>query len=314
MRCTSFTKKRRQRERPNNNMKDMNTIAALDIGTNAVRFLICNIEEYGDTKKFRKVAFLRAPIRLGEDVFSEGYVSERRIGLLCEAMQGFAHLMKAFCVKDYRACATSAMREAENGDEVISRVKKASGIKMEIIPGTEEAQMIFTAGLPSGGKAWGDALHVDVGGGSTEVVVYADGEIVDSRSFPLGTVRYLKDAVKGKDEDYFKSELKKIGEKYRGDRIVGSGGNINKAQKLLNKRAGEPLSFVELKMLHDTLKGLTFEDRMKYFKLNPYRADVIIPALKIFLTVSKLCHSPMIFVPQVGLVDGIAATLCAKQK
>lgn len=295
-------------------MRDMNTIAALDIGSNAVRFLICNIEESCDAKKCRKVAFLRVPVRLGEDVFTEGRISSRRRALLCEAMQGFAHLMKTFDVKDYRACATSAMREAKNGGEVLEEIREKSGISVEVISGLEEAEIIYAAGVPTaGGENWKDSLHIDVGGGSTEIVVYAGGRVAESHSFRLGTVRMLKNAVKEEEKELFKSELRKIGDKYQNLRMIGSGGNINKAQKLLNKRVGEPLNFVELRMLYDTLKKMTFEERIKNFKLNPYRADVIIPALKIFLTVSKLCRAPTIIVPQVGLVDGITSILHAKQ-
>ena len=294
-------------------MRDMNTIAALDIGSNAVRFLICSIEESSDTKKCRKVAFLRVPVRLGEDVFTEGEISARRRMLLCEAMQGFSHLMKTFGVSEYRACATSSMREAKNGAEVLDEIREKSGIQVEVISGLEEAEIIYAAGVSSAGSEnWKDSLHVDVGGGSTEVVIYAGGRVAESRSFRLGTVRILKDAVEKGDKELFKKELKKIGEKYRGLRIIGSGGNINKAQKLLNKRVGEPISAVELRMLYDTLKKMTIEERINNFKLNPYRADVIIPALKIFLLVSKLCCAPTIIVPQVGLVDGIIAMLHAK--
>lgn len=295
-------------------MRDMNTIAALDIGSNAVRFLICSIEESSDTKKCRKVAFLRVPVRLGEDVFTEGEISARRRMLLCEAMQGFSHLMKTFGVSEYRACATSSMREAKNGAEVLDEIREKSGIQVEVISGLEEAEIIYAAGVSSAGSEnWKDSLHVDVGGGSTEVVIYAGGRVAESHSFRLGTVRILKDAVEEGDKELFKKELKKIGEKYRGLRIIGSGGNINKAQKLLNKRVGEPISAVELRMLYDTLKKMTFEERINNFKLNPYRADVIIPAQKIFLLVSKLCCAPTILVPQVGLVDGIIAMLHAKR-
>ena len=295
-------------------MRDMNTIAALDIGSNAVRFLICSIEESSDTKKCRKVAFLRVPVRLGEDVFTEGEISANRRMLLCEAMQGFSHLMKTFGVSEYRACATSSMREAKNGAEVLDEIREKSGIQVEVISGLEEAEIIYAAGVSSAGSEnWKDSLHVDVGGGSTEVVIYTGGRVAESHSFRLGTVRILKDAVEKGDKELFKKELKKIGEKYRGLRIIGSGGNINKAQKLLNKRVGEPISAVELRMLYDTLKKMTFEERINNFKLNPYRADVIIPALKIFLLVSKLCCAPTIIVPQVGLVDGIIAMLHAKR-
>ena len=155
-------------------MRDMNTIAALDIGSNAVRFLICSIEESSDTKKCRKVAFLRVPVRLGEDVFTEGEISARRRMLLCEAMQGFSHLMKTFGVSEYRACATSSMREAKNGAEVLDEIREKSGIQVEVISGLEEAEIIYAAGVSSAGSEnWKDSLHVDVGGGCTEVVIYA---------------------------------------------------------------------------------------------------------------------------------------------
>ena len=140
-------------------MRDMNTIAALDIGSNAVRFLICNIEESSDTKKCRKVAFLRVPVRLGEDVFTEGEISARRRMLLCEAMQGFSHLMKTFGVSEYRACATSSMREAKNGAEVLDEIREKSGIQVEVISGLEEAEIIYAAGVSSAGSEnWKDSL------------------------------------------------------------------------------------------------------------------------------------------------------------
>ena len=295
-------------------MRDMNTIAAIDIGSNAVRFMICSIEPTCDEKKCRKVAFMRLPVRLGEDVFTDGKISARRRGILCEGMQGFAHTMKAFGVTEYRACATSAMREAKNGTEVMEEIKQKSGIEIEIITGLEEAEIIYAAGEAcAGSEAWKNSLRVDVGGGSTEVVVYADGHVAESRSFRLGTVRILNNAVKDEDHDLFKAEMKKIGEKYSGLTIIGSGGNINKAQKLLNKREGQPIDRIELKMLYDTLKKMSFEERIRNFKLNPYRADVIVPALKIFLSISKLCLAPTIIVPQVGLADGIISMLRAKK-
>ena len=298
-------------------MKNMNTIAAIDIGSNAVRFLISNIEEDSD-KKCRKVAFLRVPVRLGEDAFTSGTISPERRARLCEAMQSFEHLMKAFGVRAYRACATSAMRDAKNGPEVLAEIKEKSGIDVEIITGETEAEIIYAAAQPfiasasCGGEK--NSLHVDVGGGSTEVVVYAEGRVAESYSFPLGTVRLLNKAVSSEEKDDFKAALREIGGKYSIQRIIASGGNINKAQKLLNKREGEPVSYIELKMLYDMLKKMTFEERIKNFKLNPYRADVIIPALKIFLTISKLCGAPNLIVPQVGLVDGIIAKLFAERR
>lgn len=293
-------------------MKDMNTVAAIDIGSNAIRFSICNIGDGIDPKKCRRVAFIRAPIRLGEDVFTEGKVTERRRDLLMEAMQGFRHLMTAFCVKKYRACATSAMREAQNGDEIIAEVKKCSDIDIEIISGTEEAQIIYAASGLAENPIAKNTINIDVGGGSTEVVLQSEGKILSECSFPLGTVRSLKGAIKKEDKKAYKAHLREIGEKYPGIAIVGSGGNINRAAELLSKRAGEMIAYVELKMLYDMLKKMSFEDRMRSFKLNPYRADVIIPALKIFLTASKQCNMAPIIVPQIGLTDGIIKQLIAE--
>ncbi len=295
-------------------MRNMNTIAAIDIGSNAVRFIICAVE--GSDKKCRKVAFLRVPIRLGEDAFISGVISQERGARLCEAMQSFRHLMKAFGVRACRACATSAMRDAENGAAVIAEIKEKSGIDVEVISGEQEAEIIYAAAQPflaSSGGGEKNTLHVDVGGGSTETVVYAEGRVAESHSFPLGTVRLLNKTVSGEEKSDFKAALRKIGGKYPIQRIIASGGNINKAQKLLNKHEGEPVSYIELKMLYDMLKKMTFEERIKNFKLNSYRADVIIPALKIFLTVSKLCGAPDLIVPQVGLVDGIIAKLCEER-
>ena len=210
------------------------------------------------------------------------------------------------------------MRDAKNGPEVLAEIKEKSGIDVEIISGEKEAEIIYAAAQPfiasAGGGGEKNSLHVDVGGGSTEVVVYAEGRVAESHSFPLGTVRLLNKAVSSGEKDDFKAALREIGGKYSIQRIIASGGNINKAQKLLNKREGEPVSYIELKMLYDMLKKMTFEERIKNFKLNPYRADVIIPALKIFLTISKLCGAPNLVVPQVGLVDGIIAKLFAERR
>lgn len=286
-------------------MKDMDNVAAIDIGSNAIRFLIYNIGDDTEIKKSHKVAFVRAPIRLGEDVFSSGEISQRRRELFSEAMQGFSHLMKAFCVKKYRACATSAMREAKNGREVIAEAKESSGIDVEIISGQEEAQLIYDASGLSDNPLARTTVNIDVGGGSTEVVLQSDGKILDAQSFPLGTVRSLKKAIKDEDKEAYKAHMKSIGERFPEIAIIGSGGNINRAAELLSKRDGEVIAYVELKMLYDMLKKMSFEDRVRSFKLNPYRADVIIPALKIFLMASKRCNGAPIIVPQVGLTDGL---------
>jgi len=285
---------------------DFNTLAAIDIGTNAISLLINNVDNSDGVDEFKKVAFLRVPIRLGEDTFSKGLIGESKLYRLNEAMMGFAHIMRAYKVSAYRACATSAMRDAENGQEVIASILKNSGIKIDIITGKEESEIIFEAGgLDSVMDKSKNYLYVDVGGGSTEVIVYSKQQKADSQSFQIGTVRMLAEGVKKEETDFFKEWLKDTYDKYAPLSIIASGGNINKVSKLLGKREKETLSYKEIKDLYDKLENLSYDERMRNFKLNAYRADVIIPALKIFLTVGKICNIDEIFVPKVGLVDGI---------
>lgn len=279
---------------------------AIDIGSNAIRLLINDIEGDGITADFKKTAFLRVPIRLGEDVFTKSEISDEKKERLIEAMQGFSHLMKAYWVTDYRACATSAMRDAKNGRLITDSILKESGINIEIITGNEEADIIYEAGGLNNFMDKGrNYLYVDVGGGSTEIVVYSGQQKVTSNSFQVGTVRMLVDAVKDGEEKRFKSWLKEVYKKHAPLSIIASGGNINKVHKMLGKAAKEPLNYTEVKVLYDTLYDLSYEERIQNFKLNTYRADVIIPALKIFLTIGKICKVNEIFVPKVGLVDGI---------
>lgn len=283
-----------------------NIFAGIDIGSNAIRLLINNIEGNEISPDFKKAAFLRVPIRLGEDVFTQGEISEDKRQRLIDAMQGFAHIMKAYQVEKYRACATSAMRDARNGKEITAIIERESGIKIEIINGQEEADIIYEAGgLNNVMDKNRNYLYVDVGGGSTEVVLYSNQQKITSNSFQLGTVRMLVDAVKEDEEVRFKSWLKDIYNEHAPLSIIASGGNINKVHKMLAKREREFLNYTEMKVLYDALKELSYEERIQNYKLNTYRADVIIPALKIFLTVGKVCKVNEIYAPKVGLVDGI---------
>ncbi len=285
------------------------TFGAIDIGSNAIRLLINTVEEYPDQVEFKKTAFLRVPIRLGEDVFTHGEVSPQKRERMCEAMAGFAHIMRAYGVQDYRAYATSAMREARNGAEIVEYIRKNSGIGIEIISGQTEADTIFANGLADMLAADKTYLYVDVGGGSTEVIVYSDRTKVDARSFALGTVRILSDAVDKDEMKKFKKWLGAIGQKYRPTAIIGSGGNINKVQKLLNKKDRETISRPELDMLYRYIKSFSFAERVHTMRLATYRADVIVPAMKLFLTVCTQCGIDEIIVPKMGLSDGIVRTL-----
>ncbi len=284
------------------------TLAAIDIGSNAIRLMINYVEQAdGNEVVFKRAAFLRVPIRLGEDVFTMGEISDVKLASLTEAMKSFAHLLKTFNTIGYRACATSAMREARNGQSVIEHIAKECGIQIEIISGKEEAQTIFEAGDMAGLMNSDQTyLYVDVGGGSTEVTLYADRRPVLSESFPIGTVRMISGAVGKEEFERFKRWLADMALPYCPVAIIGSGGNINKIHKLLGKKdPKDPLRFVEMKILYDQLKSMSYDQRIKNMGLNVYRADVIMPALKIFLTSAKVCKIDKVIVPKIGLADGV---------
>ncbi len=285
----------------------MNTVlAAIDIGSNAIRLLINTISKNSNGEdEYKKTCYVRMPIRLGEDVFSDGHISTEKIFRMREAFQAFSHLMRAYEVEKFRCCATSAMREASNGEEVVKDIFDSSGIHIEIISGKERSDFIYKAGdysqLLDPKKTY---LSVDVGGGSTEIIVYANGKKLNSYSFKIGTVRLLNDKCT-EEFSSMRKWLQEIVDKYQPKIIIGSGGNINKVHKLHNKKRQETISFFELKRLFSSLKLLSFEERMKEYGLNNYRADVIVPAIKIFMTVAKQCDISQIMVPKVGLSDGV---------
>jgi len=288
------------------------TIAGIDIGSNAIRLLINYVEKENETLTFKKALFIRVPLRLGEDVFTYKKISNEKTIKLCKAMRAFSELMGTFDTQKYKACATSAMREAVNNKDILQVVKQTSGIDIEIISGTEEAKYIFAATSLESNPVIDktkSCLYVDVGGGSTELIVYDEQQNVVSESFPIGTVRMLANSVQGSEWQYFKDRLKRIANKYNPAYIVGSGGNINKTFKLLGKKEQELITCTEIKLLYDKIVEVPYEDRIKYMKLNEYRADVIVPALKIFLTVCKQCNIEQIMVPNVGLADGIIRQL-----
>jgi len=287
-------------------------LAAIDIGTNAIRLLINQVSTNSRTQetKFRKITLIRVPTRLGTDVFMDGKIGEEKKEQLFEALKGFKHIMKAFEVEHYKAYATSAMREAENGKLLVEQIAKTIGVNVEIISGEKEANTIYDAseskGIIDKHKCY---LYIDVGGGSTEVVVYKSGEKLVRFSFQLGTVRLLAGKVKEEELERFKLELQRIYEKYAPESIVGSGGNINKTHKLLDKKPQEPLTYKEIKKLYKQAIEMTFEERMKKMQINAYRADVIVHALNIFCIAAKKCHINAIIVPRVGLSDGIIQQL-----
>lgn len=282
------------------------TLGAIDIGSNAIRLLISNVDSNGGAADFKKAAFIRVPIRLGEDVFTMGRISEAKQELLSDAMTGFFYIMKVYGVERYKALATSAMRDAENGDLVVDLIRKQCGIEIEIIDGLTEGEIIVEAGGLNGlMDKETNYLYVDVGGGSTEVILYSGLRKIKSESFAIGTLRMLGGSVCKKEKGRFKEWLNSIYESYYPLRIIGSGGNINKVYKLLGKYEGQYINYPELKVLYTTLSEMSMDERMLNYKLKVNRADVIAPAMKIFLTVCKHCKVNEIYVPKVGLADGI---------
>lgn len=291
-------------------MMERMTFGAIDIGSNAIRLLINYVETYAHETEFKKAAFVRVPIRLGDDVFLHGRISASKAEALCDAMQGFAALFRAFGIRDYRAYATSAMREAVNGAEIVDLIRNRSGISVEIISGAVEADTIYDAGgLNEVLDRSKNYLYVDVGGGSTEVVIYAGGRKTEARSFRLGTVRMLSNAVDPGEIDRFEQWLAETAETWHPSGIIGSGGNINKTHKMLEKKARESICTSELNAFYERLRAMSMAQRMEVLRLNQSRADVIVPALQIFTTVTRICRIGTVTVPRMGLADGMIRQL-----
>ena len=289
--------------------------AAIDIGSNAVRLLIKSIDrEAVQEKKFKKVMMLRVPLRLGFDVFSIGELSEKKADKLRRLMKAFRQLMKIYDVDDYRACATSAMRDARNGRMIIKKIEKDTGIRIEIIDGQEEARMIYNNHIECMEDRQGNYMYVDVGGGSTEINLLTNGELVWSVSYNIGTVRMLSNAVKEGTWQKMEEELMKVTEGVAAINIIGSGGNINKLFRLADKKDKklQRLPVSSLQTVYDVLKPLTPEERVEAFSLKQDRADVIVPAAEIFLKIAEVVHAEYIYVPVIGLSDGIIDNLYAK--
>lgn len=289
--------------------------AAIDIGSNAVRLLIKSIDrEAVQEKKFKKVMMLRVPLRLGFDVFSIGELSEKKVDKLRRLMKAFRQLMKIYDVDDYRACATSAMRDARNGRMIIKKIEKDTGIRIEIIDGQEEARMIYNNHIECMEGRQGNYMYVDVGGGSTEINLLTNGELVWSVSYNIGTVRMLSNAVKEGTWQQMEEELMKVTEGVAAINIIGSGGNINKLFRLADKKDKklQRLPVSSLQTVYDVLKPLTPEERVEAFSLKQDRADVIVPAAEIFLKIAEVVHAEYIYVPVIGLSDGIIDNLYAK--
>lgn len=291
-------------------MLNIEKYAAIDIGSNAIRLLIVTvIEKEGRSPQFKKISLVRVPIRLGADVFLKGEISEKNYLRLADALIAYKLLMQTHNVIRYRACATSAMREASNGTEIVQRIKKETGIEIQIIDGKDEATIIASTDLHDLIDTDKSFLYVDVGGGSTEFTVFANGHTVTSKSFDLGTIRILNDMVRKSDWEEVKKWVKKNTAAYENINLIGSGGNINSIYKSSEKRLGMPLSYFYLTNYYENLKSHSYHDRIFELQMNPDRADVIIPATHIFLSAMKWSNAEYIYVPKIGLSDGIIRSL-----
>jgi exopolyphosphatase/guanosine-5'-triphosphate,3'-diphosphate pyrophosphatase len=280
--------------------------AAIDIGSNAVRLLISNIiEQKGKPTLFKKSSLVRVPIRLGSDVFINREISKENEQRLIDTMSAFKLLMKSHKVTTYKACATSAMREADNGVQVVQLIKKHSKIKIDIIGGEDEAAIIAATDLHSyidDGKTY---LYVDVGGGSTEFSIIHHGQNITSKSFKIGTVRLLNDIVQKETWLDLETWIKNHTKNFEKIDLIGSGGNINKIFKISGKMLGKPLTYFYLTSYYNKLQTYSYEERITELDLNQDRADVIIPATRIYLSAMKWSGAKDIYVPKIGLSDGI---------
>ena len=283
----------------------MKKIAAIDIGSNAVRMLICYIIPSGKKYIFKKNSYLRLPIRLGEDSFKDGIISKSKIHKLSDAILSFKYIMNVHDVEYYQIYATSALRESKNSKEVILEIKKTTGLKINLISGLKEAKIISKGNSLEKLQFNRSFLYVDVGGGSTEYSILRRGEEKKSKSFKIGTVRLLNNLVDDKlfiDIKYWLGTYLDDQDKIK---LFATGGNINKIQSMTGSKIGKPISYLSLKDLYNNLTKYNYQERMVKFGLNPDRADVIIPALKIFITTMESVGSNKLFVPKVGLVDGM---------
>lgn len=279
--------------------------AAIDIGSNAVRLLIADITRTEKGFEFKKNTLVRVPLRLGDDAFLDHRISERKLEDLIKTMIAFKNLMDVYHVSKYLACATSAMREADNGKEVIRKIKKLANVDLEIIEGQREANIIYANHIEQNLDINKSYLYIDVGGGSTELSVFVNKVPVASKSFDIGTIRILDNKDKDETWEEMRVWVKEHTKNLKSLAGIGTGGNINKLFKMSDEKDGMPLTFQKLKTMYNELNNHSLKERIQIFGLNPDRADVIIPAAEIFITLMKWTGIKQVYVPRVGMVDGI---------
>jgi len=281
-------------------------LAAIDIGSNAARLLISEaIPEKDGTVRFNKLNLVRVPLRLGFDVFEKGEISKEKRGMVLQTMKAYSHLINAYGVKQVIVCATSAMRDASNSADIIRKVKLETGLEIEIISGELEASLIYENHIAENMDTEHSYLYIDVGGGSTELTFFADGKLISKESFNIGTIRLLKNMVTEAQWDSMKETIKQKTKGYKKIVAIGTGGNINKIFSLSKKKDGRPLTLDLLKDYYKELSSYNLADRIRLYDLREDRADVIVPALLIYLNVMRWADAEEIYVPKIGLADGL---------
>jgi exopolyphosphatase/guanosine-5'-triphosphate,3'-diphosphate pyrophosphatase len=289
-------------------------LAAIDIGSNAARLLITEATAgKKDQPSFTKLSLVRVPLRLGFDVFDTGKISEKKVRLLLHTIKGFVNIATAYEVVAMKACATSAMRDAHNSAEIISMIKEKTGIEIEIISGSEEASLVFENHIAENLDKAHSYLYIDVGGGSTELTFFNNNELIFKDSFQIGTIRLLKNQVSDDTWDEMKTVIKSKTKGFKIIEAIGSGGNINKVFSISKKKDGKPLPYELLRDYYKELSNVSLEDRINIYQLKEDRADVIVPALKIYMSVMRWAGASQIYVPKIGLADGLIQHLWKEQ-
>ena len=281
-------------------------LAAIDIGSNAARLLISEVtKQPKQDPVFNKINLVRVPLRLGFDVFETGEISKPKVKMLMQTLKAYQHLLEAYQIKHVYACATSAMRDAKNSKDIIRKVKLETGIEIKVISGQEEASFIYENHVAENLDSDHSYLYIDVGGGSTELTFFANGALVAKESFNIGTIRILKDQIQDETWESLKDYVKKNIKSALPSIAIGSGGNITKILSMSKTKEGKPLALDLLKDYYKELSSVNVEDRMNLYGLKEDRADVIVPALLIYIQVMKWANIDEIYVPKIGLVDGL---------
>ena len=284
-------------------------LAAIDIGSNAARLLISEAIVNNGKPKFNKLNLVRVPLRLGFDVFEKGEISKPKLGMIIQTMKAYGHLLNVYGVTHLKACATSAMRDARNSEDVIRKVKLETGIQINIISGDEEANYVYENHIAENLDKEHSYLYIDVGGGSTELTFFADGKLRYKESFNIGTIRLLKNMVTETTWEEMRDHLRNNTKSKLPMVAIGSGGNINKIFSLSKKKEGKPLHLELLRDYYKELSSFSLEDRIRIYDMREDRADVIVPALQIFINVMRWADIDQIYVPKIGLADGLIQSL-----